>query len=542
MVTYMIVCMRRHARGLGGDLRDERRRRAGRGLGVEPRRHGLPRRHARGPRDRRCSCSRRSRPRRRQPARRRRSAPCSACSSPSLIGWGIYRGGVRINLARFFRITAVLLVHHRRRAAGRARVHTPTRPRCSPPASEQALDLSAIVVPQLGLGHDRRSSPACSAIYPYPSVAEVVVWLLYAVPMLAFVLWPQRARPPQRPASALDPGALMTASTVAAGAARSRPLGARRLRRQRRLVDRRRESASVGRQAPGAEDRADRQRAARPRPRTCPAGRGDVRGHQPGHARRPTRSSSRTPTGSSWASARTSPPACGSDFTLTLQPGKYVLNCTFQNDAARQRLVTVTGAADRRRRAPTTRRLDAGRRGLQAPTSRTRPASSSTQTTRVRGRAEGRRRREGQGALRPDARPLRGDRAGRRELRRPRPRDRRARQRRRRPARSGRASTASSRSCGATDTTKGTARSPTKLLADVKTLDAKVDGLEAASPRSSPTAPSSCSTRSPSRRSPARRTATRTPTCPTSRATSAAPRRRSRRSGRRSSSAATAAW
>ena len=46
----------------------------------------------------------------------------------------------------------------------------------------------------------------------------------------------------------------------------------------------------------------------------------------------------------------------------------------------------------------------------------------------------------------------------------------------------------------------------------------------ATSPRSWPTAPTGCSTRSPRRRSPARRTATRTPTCRTSRPTSRARR------------------
>ena len=54
------------------------------------------------------------------------------------------------------------------------------------------------------------------------------------------------------------------------------------------------------------------------------------------------------------------------------------------------------------------------------------------------------------------------------------------------------------------------------------------------SPRCSwPTAPRSCSTRSPPARSPARRTATRTPTCGTSRPTSRAPRPPSRRCARR---------
>jgi iron uptake system component EfeO len=37
-------------------------------------------------------------------------------------------------------------------------------------------------------------------------------------------------------------------------------------------------------------------------------------------------------------------PGLGSNFTLTLQPGKYVLNCTFQNDTRDNGSVTVTGA------------------------------------------------------------------------------------------------------------------------------------------------------------------------------------------------------
>jgi iron uptake system component EfeO len=38
-------------------------------------------------------------------------------------------------------------------------------------------------------------------------------------------------------------------------------------------------------------------------------------------------------------------PGLASTFTLTLQPGSYVLNCTFQNDARDNGKVTVTGAA-----------------------------------------------------------------------------------------------------------------------------------------------------------------------------------------------------
>jgi len=38
-------------------------------------------------------------------------------------------------------------------------------------------------------------------------------------------------------------------------------------------------------------------------------------------------------------------PGLSSDFTLTLRPGKYVLNCTFQNDTRDNGSITVTGAA-----------------------------------------------------------------------------------------------------------------------------------------------------------------------------------------------------
>jgi iron uptake system component EfeO len=44
-------------------------------------------------------------------------------------------------------------------------------------------------------------------------------------------------------------------------------------------------------------------------------------------------------------------PGLGSDFTLTLQPGTYVLNCTFQNDQRDNGKITVTGAAAKVRTA-----------------------------------------------------------------------------------------------------------------------------------------------------------------------------------------------
>ena len=144
----------------------------------------------------------------------------------------------------------------------------------------------------------------------------------------------------------------------------------------------------------------------------------------------------------------------------------------------------------------------------------------------VRRRAQGRRRAEGEGPVRPDARPLRDDRAGRRELRRPRPGDRRARQRRRRRATVDRLPPDRAERCGARTRPTGWRRSPTSCSPTSKSSTADPDARPPR-PRSSPTAPSSCSTRSRTARSPARRTATRTPTCRTSRPTSTARRRRS---------------
>ena len=109
MVTYMIVYMRRHAREMGGELRGG----AARALAVGSAwsliamaflavmREGLET-AALPARDVPVVPGR-------QPARRR-SRRARGLLVASAIGWGIYRGGVRLDLSRFFRVTAVLLV------------------------------------------------------------------------------------------------------------------------------------------------------------------------------------------------------------------------------------------------------------------------------------------------------------------------------------------------------------------------------------------------------------------------------------------------
>jgi high-affinity iron transporter len=107
------------------------------------------------------------------------------------IGWGIYRGGVKINLGRFFRLTALVLVLV---AAGllATAAHTAHEAGWLNLLQDQALDLSGLIVP----GSVTSSLlTGMLGLQPQPTVAEALVYLLYAIPMAAYVLWPQRSRP-----------------------------------------------------------------------------------------------------------------------------------------------------------------------------------------------------------------------------------------------------------------------------------------------------------------------------------------------------------
>lgn len=108
-----------------------------------------------------------------------------------VIGIGIYRGGVRLNLARFFKITSVFLVLV---AAGLlvSAVHTGHEAGWHNTLQGNALDLSWLVVP----GTVTSSLlTGMLGLQPQPTQAEVLVYLLYAIPMLTYVLWPQRSAP-----------------------------------------------------------------------------------------------------------------------------------------------------------------------------------------------------------------------------------------------------------------------------------------------------------------------------------------------------------
>jgi high-affinity iron transporter len=114
-----------------------------------------------------------------------------------VIGWGIYRGGVRLNLARFFKITGVVLVLV---AAGLVMTVLSTAHEAGWLNAGQsiAFNMSWLVRPGTVWAS---LLTGVLGLQPEPTVIEVAGWLLYAVPMLAYITWPR----PQRPRPAVAP-------------------------------------------------------------------------------------------------------------------------------------------------------------------------------------------------------------------------------------------------------------------------------------------------------------------------------------------------
>ncbi|WP_432544610.1 iron uptake transporter permease EfeU [Kineococcus sp. SYSU DK002] len=114
------------------------------------------------------------------------------------LGWLVYRGGVRLDLGRLFRVTGVVLVLV---AAGLvvSAAHTAHEAGWLLAGQQRVLDLTAVVTP----------GTVRSALFtgvlgwqPRPTAAELTGWLLYLVPMLVVVLRPRarRAAPRRVPA------------------------------------------------------------------------------------------------------------------------------------------------------------------------------------------------------------------------------------------------------------------------------------------------------------------------------------------------------
>jgi high-affinity iron transporter len=185
MVTYMILFMRRHARGLKGEIE----RHAGSALatgsaaalvlmaflavlreGLETVVFLLA-------------------------AFQASTAPLAAGMGAVLgivvaviLGWGIYRGGMRINLARFFKVTGFVLVLV---AAGLMSfaAHTAHEAGWLNAGQAQFADFSAVIRPGT---ISAALFTGVLGIQPKPTWSEAIAWLVYFVPMSIIVLWPAR--------------------------------------------------------------------------------------------------------------------------------------------------------------------------------------------------------------------------------------------------------------------------------------------------------------------------------------------------------------
>ncbi|MEZ0166949.1 iron uptake transporter permease EfeU [Kineococcus sp. LSe6-4] len=112
-----------------------------------------------------------------------------------VLGYLLYRGGIRLDLARLFRATGVVLVLV---AAGlvMSAAHTAYEAGWLLAGQQEVLDLTAVVTPGTV-----RSALLTGVLgwQPRPTAAELIGWVVYLVPMLAVVLRPRTpSAAPQR--------------------------------------------------------------------------------------------------------------------------------------------------------------------------------------------------------------------------------------------------------------------------------------------------------------------------------------------------------
>ena len=116
----------------------------------------------------------------------------------AVVGYLIYKGGLRINLGRFFRVTGAVLALV---AAGlvASALHAAHEATWFNVLQDRAVDLTWLVAP----GSVRAALlTGMLGLRPEPTVGEALGWLLYLVPVGLYVLWPDRWRtaPRQRTA------------------------------------------------------------------------------------------------------------------------------------------------------------------------------------------------------------------------------------------------------------------------------------------------------------------------------------------------------
>jgi high-affinity iron transporter len=138
----------------------------------------------------------------------------------AVIGWGIYMGGVRINLSRFFRVTGAFLILV---AAGLVITCLRTAHEAGwLNAGQQAtVNLSWLVAP--GSIHSALITGVLG-IPADPRLIEVLGWFAYLIPVSLFVYWPQAQKPGPRAARALKLAIAGGIAVVALGLANLYPV------------------------------------------------------------------------------------------------------------------------------------------------------------------------------------------------------------------------------------------------------------------------------------------------------------------------------
>jgi high-affinity iron transporter len=107
-----------------------------------------------------------------------------------VLGYLIYRGGVKINLSKFFRFTGVVLVLVGAGLFSFA-VHTAHEAGWWNLMLERAVDLRWLIDPG---SVQSALITGMFGIQPEPTWGEAIAWLLYAVPMTIYVCRPARPR------------------------------------------------------------------------------------------------------------------------------------------------------------------------------------------------------------------------------------------------------------------------------------------------------------------------------------------------------------
>lgn len=158
------------------------------------------------------------------------------------LGVGLYYGGLRINLGRFFRVTGVFLVLI---AAGLVlgALRTAHEAGWVTIGQQQVLDLTGWIPSNSVLG---AATTGVFGVPADPRLIEVLGWLLYAVPVLVVFLWPFRLAATPRARSRLLAATSAVLLIAGAGLALMTPAaGSSQTPRVRTVTDRDGHTASV---------------------------------------------------------------------------------------------------------------------------------------------------------------------------------------------------------------------------------------------------------------------------------------------------------